>query len=140
MAHSLKKSSFPITVVVLFLAAIFTFTGEAQQPTAKSVVRSTAALKPIVGVAVGFAETEAVRDMPDYANAPAALGIGDSEGEEKNPENNYRKKPNPAVLNAPSVDAALPGRPGGPSAPIAPSAVTTPLVTFDGMVANDGIT
>jgi len=133
------KTAFPITLVVVLVVALFTLRGEAQQPNSKSASAAASALKPIVGVAVAFAESDAVRDMPD-ADVSSYSRMGDVEGEEKNLDNTFMKKPNPAVLNAPSVDAALPGRPGGPSAPVTPSAVNPPIVTFDGMTANDGIT
>ena len=133
------KTLFSITLVVLLVAALFTFRGEAQAPNSRSATGAAApTLKPIVGVAVAFAESDAVRDMPDLAVTNSAV-MGDAEGEEKNPDNTFMKKPNPALVNAPSVDAALPGRTGGPSAPQAPSAVNPPIVTFDGMAANDGI-
>jgi hypothetical protein len=120
--------------VIALVAALFAFRGEAQQPNPTSA----AALKPINGVAVAFAETEAVRDMPDAA-VFGPDGSDMTEGAEKNPENvmlgEFRRAlvaNNPQVKRIPSLDAALIG------APASPSVVGAPLVTFDGMAANDG--
>src|SRR5436190_11066549 len=93
MSRYIKKTSFPLALVVLLVAAMFTFRGEAQQPkntssaVGSATKGSTVPLKPISAVAVAFAETDAVRDLPD---ADVVLGAdikGDNEGEEKNLDN-----------------------------------------------------
>src|SRR5256714_2441897 len=148
MARYLKKSSFPIALVILLVAAIFIFRGEAQQPkSAPSAVGSaskgsTVPLEPISAVAVAFAETDAVRDMPDadVVNSGSER-MGDAEGEEKNPDNvaladfkraQIASMPQRKII-AP-VDAAIKGNAPSPSLPSAP------IITFDGMTANDGVT
>ena len=132
------KTLFPITLVILLVAAIFTFRGEAQQPNSKAAP----ALKPISGVAVAFAESDAVRDMPD-AVADSSEDLGERGGEEKNPDNialaqfkraqlaSYRAT-HPMEKYTTSVDAAIKSNAPSPSLPGAP------LVTFDGLTAQDG--
>src|SRR3954470_24148528 len=87
MARYLKKTSFPITLVILVVAALFSFRGEAQQPKNTISNGNSGGVKPISSVAVAFAETEAVRDMPDADVVNSGSRLGDSEGEEKNPDN-----------------------------------------------------
>src|SRR3954468_4225974 len=69
MARYLKKSSFPITLVVLLLGAIFTFRGEAQQnKTAGAVSAQRQALKPQVAYPVASGTSVAARDLPAAAD------------------------------------------------------------------------
>src|SRR3954470_8781179 len=145
MSRYIKKTSFPLALVVLLVAAMFTFRGEAQQPKNSSSLGSaskgsTVPLKPVSSVAVGFAETEAVRDMPDLATLSSGLN-DQGEGEEKNPDNvmlgNFRRSvvaSKPQTKPIPSFDAAIRGNAPSPSLPGAP------VASFDGMTANDGIT
>src|SRR5437763_8446660 len=89
MSRYIKKTSLPLTLVALLVAALFALRGEAQQP--KSVTTTAASGqkdKPVSGTAVAFAETDAVRDMPhaDVVNSGSER-MGDAEGEEKNPDN-----------------------------------------------------
>jgi hypothetical protein len=146
------KTLFPITVVVLFLAAIFTFRGEAQQPTKQPLVLANGERmiangdKPVSAVAVAFAESDAVRDMPDadVVNASADR-LGDGDGEEKNLDNVALGEFKRAQISAyraahpeqkffPSVDGATRATVPSPSLP------GGPIANFDGMTANDGVT
>src|ERR1700731_4252912 len=128
------KTIFPITLVILLVAAIFTFRGEAQQP--KNTKSAAARVdKPISGTAIAFAESDEVRDLPD-ANIMTSTADGTAEsdvaeGREVNEYNGRMDKvPNAASAKLPSLDAALPGSPQGPSAV---SAVGAPIANFDGI-------
>lgn len=134
------KTLFPITLVLLLVAALFSFRGEAQQPSSKSASGSSPKLTPISGVAVAFAETDAVRDLPD-APVVRSEGVDRGEGEEKNPDNvalgDFRRAivaSKPQTKPIPSLDAALAGYAPSPTLP------GGPIITFDGVTANDGIT
>src|SRR3954468_8240659 len=143
MSRYIKKTSLPITLVVLLLAATFIFRGEAQSQKPSSTVGSpskgsTIPLKPSWETATAFAETDAVRDMPDADVSDNDRVTGD--GEEKNPDNvmlaNFRRElvaSMPRTKQIPSFDAAIIG------APASPSAVGGPLANFDGVAANDGL-
>ena len=139
------KTAFPITLVVVLVVALLTLRGEAQQPkTASSGVPSaskgsTVPLKPISAVAVAFAESDAVRDMPDLVAGSEKMGEN-TDGEEKNPDNvalaDFKRA---QVASMPQrmfipVDSALRGNVPSPNVPGAP------IANFDGMAANDGIT
>src|SRR2546425_632413 len=93
MSRYLKKTSIPITLVVLLVAAIFAFRGEAQQPkNSKSASGATAKVdRPIWGTAVAFAESDEVRDLPDAKTvrniADGDAGEGEYIGREINEQN-----------------------------------------------------
>src|SRR4051812_21000072 len=129
MAHYLKKSSFPIAVVILLVAAIFTLHGETQQPKSISAVNdSSGGVKTIRGVAVAFAVSDAVRDLPDVDLSNSEL-LNNDEGAEKNPDNVELAKSKRALLASrpqtkpiPSFDAAIRGNSPSPNLPAAPIA------------------
>ena len=131
MSRYLKKTSFPITLVVLIIAAIFIFRGEAQQPkNSKTSSNPNGVVDPISGTAVAFAESDAVRDLPD-ATAEEIISFG--QAREINEDNVIPYKTlNPAANSPkwPAVDAALSGRPQNIPSQNLPG---TPLVSFDGM-------
>src|SRR5882724_13045584 len=92
MSRYIKKASLPLTLVALLVAALFTLRGEAQQPKKQTPALANGERmiangdKPISAVAVAFAESDAVRDMPDVDSSSATMPDA-SEGEEKNPDN-----------------------------------------------------
>jgi len=136
------KTLVPITLVLLLVGALFTLRGEAQAPNPKSASGGAVpALKPFSGVAAAFAESDAVRDMPDAEVVHSSDILGDTDGEEKNPDNvalaDFKRAQialRPQTKPIPSFDSALRGNAPSPSLPGAP------IITFDGMTANDGIT
>src|SRR5947209_1038008 len=138
MSRYIKKTSVPITLVVLLLAAIFIFRGEAQQPkNSSSANNDNGALKPISAAAVAFAESDAVRDLPDGLTDDQ---IAVFEPREVNELNVERTKFGPASSSKiPSVDATLPGL-NGSNASITPNVVVGPGApgpNFDGLADVD---
>ena len=135
MSRYLKKTSFPLTLALLLLlaAVIFAFRGEAQQP---KVTRTAPAKsdKPFFGTAVGFAESDALRDLPDLAtltDSEQADGGSDVPSHEVNEFNTVQPKAGKVISSKIiSFDAALPGKPEGP---LAVSSVGAPIANFDGM-------
>src|SRR2546423_5042510 len=147
MSRYLKKTSLPLTLTALLVAALFTLRGEAQQPkNATTTVASGQKDNPIVGTAVAFAESDADRDMPDV-EASMLNDFNEAENVERNPDNVSLAAwisthgPSEAVRNLiPSFDAVLNGNSnakGKLSAP-SPNLPGAPLVTFDGMTAQEG--
>src|ERR1041385_8379014 len=153
MSRYLKKTSLPLTLIALLAAALLTLRGEAQQPQKQTPTLANGERmiangdKPVSAVAVAFAESDAVRDMPDADVVNASSDrLGDNEGEEKNPDNvaiaNFKRAQisayraaHPELKYLPSsMDSAIRSNPPSPSLPAAP------IVSFDGMTANDGIT
>src|ERR1051326_473029 len=139
MSRYIKKSSFPIALVALAVVAIFTFRGEAQQPRNPNTGAAPQD-QPISATAVAFAESDAVRDMPD-ANTLIDLGDDRGDGEEKNPDNvalgDFRRAlvaSKPQTKTIPPFDAAIKGS----NAAISPNLPGAPLISFDGLVANEG--
>src|ERR1700704_3981682 len=139
------KALFPITLVILLAGALFTFRGEAQSPNPKSASGGAApTLKPISGVAVAFAESEAVRDMPDV-EASMLNNFNEAENVERNSDNvsvavwKNAHGPSEAVRKLiPSFDAVLNGNGNGKISGPSPNLPGAPIVTFDGMTAQEG--
>src|SRR5437764_14173553 len=104
MSRFIKKTSLPLTLVALLVAALFTLRGEAQQPKTSNVATGGAVDKPISGSAVAFAESDAVRDLPD-ATAEEIMSFGDAR--EINEDNviPYKKlNPEAAYSKCPALD------------------------------------
>ncbi|HEX4630891.1 MAG TPA: hypothetical protein VH188_07980, partial [Chthoniobacterales bacterium] len=140
MARYIKKTSFPITLAILLIAAIFTFRGEAQQPKSTAANVNSGGVKPISSAAVAFAVTDAVRDLR-AEDMSASESSNNGEGEEKNPDNvglgNFKRAQvatKPQTKPLPSFDAAIKGNVPSPNLP------GGPLANFDGMAVNDGVT
>jgi hypothetical protein len=132
MSRYLKKTSLPVTFAVLLAAALFAFRGEAQQPKVSiSSNANSGGVKPISGTAVAFAESDAVRDLPDPSDADILASV---RPREMNPENVIPLKMATAQQAAmPSIDATL-KKYTSPLAPtIAPSAPSAPIANFDGI-------
>ena len=58
MSRYIKKTSLPLTLVALLVAALFTFRGEAQQPKNSKSASSAVVDKPISISPVALAETD----------------------------------------------------------------------------------
>src|SRR4051794_11579677 len=133
MARYLKKSSLPITLVILVVAAMFTFRGEAQQEITRPAPAGRTVLKPTVAYPVAAGTSTAVRDMKPAADIDAAT-LEDFERRVVNQLNVELDVPgtNPS-WKLPSFDAAIAGRPTSGSAP-QPSSVTPPSIfSFEGI-------
>src|SRR6476659_8732710 len=86
MSRYIKKTSLPLTLIALVIAALFTLRGEAQQPKNTTSAASGQKDQPVSGTAVAFAESDAVRDMPDVE--PSMLNnFNEAENVERNPDN-----------------------------------------------------
>jgi hypothetical protein len=146
MSRNYKKLV-PVAILAVVGAALFALPGEAQQknPTtaaAQSATKLDLHVKgpePQWSTAVNFAETDALRDLPD-ATAPNASINGDESGEgvEMNPQNSMELKT--ANLSStgqplPSVDGALQGQ-----KVILSEAPSPPSLTFDGLADTDNVT
>jgi hypothetical protein len=126
------KTHFPITLVILLVAAFFTFRGEAQQPKTSKSANGGAVDKPISALAVAFAESDAVRDLPDAT----ASEISEIKGaREINPDNVVPlRKATAAQAAMPSIDATLKKYTStSTSSSVSPNVPGAPLVNFDGI-------
>ena len=116
MSRYLKRTSLPITVVILLIAALFTFRGEAQQASKTGIKPATPGpLKPVVVRPVMTGISMAVRDMP----APKEVDISALPDFEKRVVNEFNSggfNRGPA-RPVPSFDAAIAGKPSQMNGP-----------------------
>src|SRR2546423_7096374 len=115
MARYLKNTSFPITLVILVLAAMFTFRGEAQQKTGPAPGQRTI-LKPQVARPVATATSVAVRDIPAAPEIDAAT-LQDFERRVLNNLNAELDWAQPPGAPLTSIDSAIAGKPSNGAAP-----------------------
>ncbi|MDQ6623891.1 MAG: carboxypeptidase regulatory-like domain-containing protein [Verrucomicrobiota bacterium] len=135
MSRSQKKLLL-LTVLPLSAVAFVAFGTQpkaAQKADRVNTIGSSAPGKPIFAQAVNFAETIAVRDLPD---ADPSAFTNPQEGREKNELNAAQVKIAKDLSGkTPSIDSALPGKEksGGINLPGAP------LITFDGLADTDNV-
>src|SRR2546421_1053069 len=127
MARYLKKTSFPITLVILVVTAMFTLRGEAQQKTSKPYAPGTRSiLTPQVALPVATATSVAVRDIPASPETDMAT-LEDFERRVLNNLNSGFDLVQPPGAPLVSFDAAIAGKPSSIAAP-QPSSVTPPAI------------
>ena len=127
------KGLFLIVILALIGLALFVLPGRAQKPNAdKAKPPRTARLVPIIGHAVGFAETKPARELA----APAALIDAQFRGEarelnERNTRFVRRPKPNAPPQKDGALQSSWVRIPSTPNIP-------APLLTFEGVAENGG--
>jgi len=132
MSRYLKRTTLPITLLVVLIAALFTFRGEAQQKKSNRPATGPA-LKPQVATAIATATSKALRDLPASVETDSAT-LEDFERRIVNSLNVELDRPQPPGAPAPSIDAAIAGMPRSGASAQAPSSVTPPAIgSFEGI-------
>ena len=153
MSRKFKKL-FSFTILVLFLAALFSLPGEAQQPkkpaktgdatshdkTASQAKPQQSLRSPVAETIhlAGFAQSAPARTFPAAertvaSNQPGPPELEAKEGHEFNPLNTARGR---IDLPGPSVDGALQSSLQPGKGVFRPAALPPPLLTFEGVAAN----
>jgi len=133
MSRYIKKMSFPITLVIMLVAALFTFRGEAQQKRTQPYgPGQRPALKPMVSRPVAAAVSAPLRDI----KASPDIDLATLEAFERRVVNNLNSDldlPGANQSNVPSFDAAIAGKPRL-NGPASPNSVTPPAIgSFEGI-------
>src|SRR4051812_42839470 len=127
MPRYIKRTSFPIALVLVVVAALFTLRGEAQLKKAQPYAAGTRpALKPMVVLPVGAAISTPLRDIKPSAEIDLAT-LQEFERRVVNQLNSDLELPGANQVNVPSFDAAISGKPNL-NAPVTPNSVTPPAI------------
>ena len=104
------KKLFPVAVLVLFVAALFSLSGEAQQKSkpGSAPAKKIQGLKPQVFQAVKFGQSIALRDMPAAGEIDIET-LSTLDRRAINEKNVALKKVPRAGAPLPSIDAAIAG-------------------------------